>query len=90
MGFPKVYLRDEKDYSATGNLATKMTQFATQAERESHCKLCLNALPAEGHKKEKDRIAKIKTCCGSCGNHCCKKHYNLVCTECSPLFVPQQ
>ena len=75
--------------AAARNAARSMTQFAQQAEREGRFVLCLHALPSEGHKQEKNKLGRIKTCCGTCGNHVCKKHFNIICEECSALFMPR-
>ena len=76
--------------AATRRSLTRFRQQLEKDERPKRCTLCYNAIPSVGHKEEKEKVGKVKTLFGSCGNPCCQRHHNILCTDCSAFFVAQQ
>ena len=67
---------------------TSFAQHLSKDESPKRCNLCYKMLSSEDHKAEKNKLSKVKTVCGSCGEACCQKYFNIICTECLTSFVP--
>ena len=68
--------------AAARDAVRSMTKHAQHSDKRKRCRLCFNQDPKQA--------SLVQTCCGSCGEHCCKSHHVILCTECANLFAPSQ
>ena len=49
------------------------------SKRKQRCSICISEISGPDHKKRKDKLKKLKSCCEECGNPVCEKHSKLIC-----------
>ena len=52
--------------------------YSRYSERKQRCSICISEISGPDHKKRKDNLKKLKSCCEECGNPVCEKHSKLI------------
>ena len=55
--------------------------YSQYSERKQRCSICISEISGPDHKKRKDNLKKLKSCCEECGNPVCEKHSKLICNS---------
>ena len=53
--------------------------YSQNSEGKQRCSICISEISGPDHKKRKDNLKMLKSCCKECGNPVCEKHSKLIC-----------
>ena len=56
--------------------------YPSKSENKSRCHMCINECNGEEHKKKKQMLCRVKSCCMSCGKNTCSSHLVQECNDC--------
>ena len=49
------------------------------SKRRQRCYICISEISGSDHKRRKDNLKKLKSCCEECDNPVCEKRSKLIC-----------